>query len=573
MEILKKYLKRYKVLIGGVLILTFLNAMAELYLPNLMSQIVDVGIIEKNISYVIETGIRMLIVALFATIGMIISSYMSSMVAMSISRDMRKDVFSHIESFSLGEFGKIGTSSLITRTINDINQMQQFVLMSLRILLSAPFMLIGGLIMALSKNKVLSLILLGAMPALLIVILVIGRKAHPLFMEVQKKIDSLNLVLREKLTGVRIVRAFDRVEYEEERFDEANKILAEKTLNVGRLMSSMQPFMIIILNMTIVAVIWFGAKEVDLGNMQVGDLMAFIQYIGLVMFSIIMVSVMFIVLPRASASAERINEVLDMKPSIVDKEETKRLDEVEVLEFDDVSFRYPGAENRTLCNISFKVKKGETLSIIGGTGSGKSSLINLIPRFFDVSDGSIKINGIDIRDLKQKDLRDKIGYVPQDVVLFRGTVEENIRYGKEDATDEEVKHAAEIAQASDFIESMEDGYKSYVAQGGTNYSGGQKQRLSIARAVVRRPDIFIFDDSFSALDYKTDSKLREALKEITEESIVIIIAQRVSSVKGTQNIIVLDEGVIDGIGNHEELMKTSKVYEEIVNSQLSEEEI
>ncbi len=568
-----KYFKPYKKYVLGVLGLTFLNAMAELYLPNLMSNIVNRGIIGEDMAYIFSTGGQMLIVAGIATISMITSSYLSSKASMAFGKDVRESVFTHVEGFTLNEFGQVGTASLITRSINDIRQVQQVAIMSLRMMVRAPMMLIGGVIMALAKNKTLSLVFLVSMPLLIGSIFLVGRKGFPLFIIIQEKVDNLNLVLREKLTGIRVIRAFDRVDYEEKRFDKANENLKEISLKAARLMAFMSPVTSIILNFTIVAVIWFGSKQIDMGNMQVGDLMAFIQYVMMIMFSLIMVSMMFIMIPRAAASANRINEVLDIKPEIKDKKRTLEPGKFNELEFDDVDFSYPGAKNRALCNISFKAKKGETVAIIGGTGSGKTTLINLIPRFYDIDRGAILINGVDIRDMSQENLRKKIGLVPQSSVLFSGTISENIRYGNENASDEEVKHAAEIAQAKDFIDEMEDGFDSIVSQGGTNFSGGQKQRLSIARALVRKPEIYIFDDSFSALDFKTDSRLRAALEAETTESTVIIVAQRVSTVKNSDKIIVLDDGKAVGVGSHKELLEECKVYREIVESQLSEEEI
>lgn len=446
--------------------------------------------------------------------------------------------------------------------------------MMLRIAVIAPIMCIGGLFMALSKDVPLSITFLITIPLLIIVIGIVGFKGLPLFKSIQVKIDKLNRVVREGLTGIRVVRAFNRTEYEEQRFDEASKDLTETSIRVNKIMASLMPIMMLIFNFMSIGIIWFGAKRIDMNAMQVGDLMAFLQYSMQVMMSVVMVSIIFVMVPRASASAERINEVLNMKPVISNSDNTKKPNGKKgYLEFKNVVFRYPGAEQAVLNNISFITKPGETTAIIGSTGSGKSALVNLIPRFYDIEEGSILLDGVDIREMEQEDLRDKIGIVPQKAVLFSGTVAENIRYGKENATDEEIKHAAKIAQASEFISKMKDGYDSQIAQGGNNLSGGQKQRLSIARAIVKKPEIYIFDDSFSALDFKTDANLREALKSEIKESTMIIVAQRVSTVMNADRIIVLDEGNIAGIGTHEELLKSSKVYKEIVSSQLAEEEI
>ncbi len=445
--------------------------------------------------------------------------------------------------------------------------------MMLRMMISAPMMCIGGIIMAVSKDAKLSLVIIVVMPILAMAIGIIGKKGMPLFKMMQLKIDKLNLVLRENLTGIRVIRAFNRIDHEKKRFDKANLDLTNTAIKVNKIMAALMPIMMVVLNFTTIAVVWFGGIRIDNGSMQVGDLMAFIQYVMQIMFSLIMVSMMFILIPRASASAVRINEVLDTVSEINDGDNTKSSNKKGYIEFKDVTFNYPGAEKPALSNISFSAKPGETTAIIGGTGSGKSTLISLIPRFYDVSGGSILVNGIDIREMTQEDLRLKVGFVPQKAVLFSGTIADNIRYGKENASYEEVKHAAEIAQASDFISNMKDGFESVISQGGTNVSGGQKQRLSIARALVRRPEIYVFDDSFSALDFKTDAKLRAALKKETGKSTVIIVAQRVSTVMNADRIIVLDDGQIAGIGNHKELLNTCDVYREIVSSQLSEEEL
>lgn len=571
---LLKFLKPYWLMIIGVITFTFLNAFTQLYLPNLMGEIVDNGIIQGDISYILSHGGKMLVVALLGAISMIFASYLSSKSAMAYGRDLRQHVFTKVEGYSLDEFNRIGTSSLITRTTNDVNQMQQVTMMSLRMMVRAPLMFIGGLIMAISKNRELSHVFLVSSPILILTIAIVGKKGFPYFKIVQERIDRVNQVLREELTGIRVIRAFNRTDYEEDRFNNANRDLTKIYLKVVRLMSVMMPLLNIILNFTIVAVIWYGSKLIDMGNLEIGDLMAYIQYVMQIMFSLIMVSVMFIMIPRAVASANRINEVLDMETEITDREETRDATGLRgSLEFRDVSFKYPGAENPVLCNISFTAKPGETTAIIGGTGSGKSTVISLIPRFYDVSKGAIFLDGVDIRDLSQEDLRRKIGIVSQDTMLFTGSVSDNIRFGKEDATDEEVVHAAEIAQAKEFIVDLEEGFDSNVAQGGTNLSGGQKQRLSIARALVRRPEIYVFDDSFSALDFKTDKKLRKALEEETHNSTIIIVAQRVSTIMGADSILVLDNGKIVGQGTHRELLESCKVYREIVQSQLSKEEI
>ncbi len=568
-----KYLKEYRKYIFIVLLLTFFDVMTELYLPNLMGQIVDKGIVSGNTAYILRVGLRMLLVSLLATLSMVVSSYFSAKAGMGFSKDLRADVFSHVESFSVGDFNKLGTSSLITRTTNDINQLQQLFMMALRMMIRAPFMLIGGLIMAISKNRSLSVLLLVAMPIVVISVLIVGRKGFPLFKETQLKVDNLNKVLREKLTGVRIIRAFNKVSYEEERFEDASQSLKDTSLKVNRLMVIMFPLFNLVLNFTVIGIIWLGSKQVDMGNMLIGDIMAFIQYVMLIMFSLIMFSVIFVVVPRAMASADRINEVLESEITVLDSEDPEEIGRIESLEFENVRFKYPNAENYALCDISFRLEAGESLAIIGGTGSGKTALVNLIPRFFDITDGSIRLNSLEIDQVSKKSLRERIGYVPQRAVLFSGTIEDNIRQGKIDASREEIEKAADIAQARNFIEDLEEGFQSQVAQGGSNFSGGQKQRLSIARALVRDADIFIFDDSFSALDFKTDARLRRALDENIGDSMKIIVAQRVSTVKNADKILVLDDGRMAGLGSHEELIRDSKVYREIIKSQTGEEAV
>ncbi|TDT63268.1 ABC transporter ATP-binding protein [Fonticella tunisiensis] len=569
-----RYLKPYAAIIGVVIVLLFFQAMAELYLPTLMSDIVDNGIVNGDTNYILRVGGFMLLVALGSAICIISASFLSSKTAMAFGRDLRREVFTRAESFSLHEFDKISTSSMVTRTTNDINQIQQVTVMMMRFMITAPIMAVGGLIMAMSKDKKLTLVLAVAVPLLGLVIFLVARKAIPLFKAMQAKIDKINLVVRENLTGIRVIRAFNRIDDEKKRFEEASYDFTVTAIKVNKLMAFVMPVMMIIMNLTSIAIIWFGGIRIDNGDMQVGDMMAFIQYAMQIMFSFLMLAMMFVLIPRAEASADRINEVLEMEPEITDIKHPRKADmQRGYVEFRDVTFRYPGAEQPAIKNISFIARPGETTAIIGGTGSGKSTLISLIPRFYDVQSGSVLVDGVDVREMAQEDLRAKIGFVPQKAVLFTGTIAENIRYGKEDATDEEVVHAAEVAQAADFIANMKEGYDAVIAQGGNNLSGGQKQRLSIARALVRKPEIYIFDDSFSALDFKTDAKLRKALNEETKDATVIIVAQRVSTVMDADRIIVLDEGRIAGIGTHSSLLKTCEIYREILASQLSEEEL
>lgn len=571
-----KLLKRltvYKWAVLAVLVLVFAQSMSDLYLPTLMADIIDKGVVTGDTAYIWKIGAVMLGITGVGALAAVAASYYSSKASMGLGRDIRRQVFNHVERFSLQEFDQVGTASLITRTTNDITQVQQVVIMMLRMVVSAPIMFIGGLIMAVSKDAKLSLVIVAAMPVLVISILLILWKGVPLFGKVQKRLDRLNLVLRENLTGIRVIRAFNRERDEQVRLTKANADLTEVSIKVNKIMAFLMPVMMLVMNLTVVGVIWFGGIRIDNGGMQIGDLMAFIQYVMQIMFALVMASVMFVMIPRAAVSAKRINEVLEMTPTMTD-EGTQTADrEKGTLVFDRVTFRYPGAETPVLSDISFAARPGEVTAVIGGTGSGKSTLVNLIPRFYDVTEGSIRVNGVDSQDVRQEELRSKIGFVPQKALLFTGTIAENIRFGKEDATDEEVAHAAQIAQATDFIERMPDGYEARIEQGGSNVSGGQKQRLSIARALVRRPDLYVFDDSFSALDFKTDAALRKALREETREATVLIVAQRVSTVIDADQIIVLDEGKVAGIGTHDELFADNAVYQEIVKSQLSEEEI
>ncbi|MDI3480505.1 MAG: ATP-binding cassette, subfamily multidrug efflux pump [Tepidanaerobacteraceae bacterium] len=568
-----KFLRPYIGLITFILIFMFGQAMAELYLPTLMSDIVNNGMMKGNTSYILRYGKYMLLVALASSLCAILGSLLSSITAVGFGRDLRNMVFSRVESYSLHEFDRIGTASLITRTTNDIMQIQTVLVMMMRFMIYAPIMCIGGIIMAMSKDKMLTIILAVVLPILMAVIGFFASIIVPIFQALQKKLDKVNLILRENLTGIRVIRAFNRQYSEKRRFIEANSDLTQTAIKANKIMAAIQPLMMLFMNLTSVSIIWFAGLRIDLGKLELGDMMAFLQYAMQIMFSLIMVSIMFVMIPRAQASAARINEVLDMTPEINDPKHPKKPDEKKgLVEFKNVTFSYPGAEQPVLSNISFTANPGETTAIIGGTGSGKSTLVNLIPRFYDADSGSVMIDGVDVRDMKQKELRARIALVPQSPVLFTGTIADNIRYGKKDATDEEVRHAAEVAQASEFICDMKEGYNAEVSQGGTNLSGGQKQRLSIARALVRKPQIYIFDESFSALDYKTDARLRAALKRETRDATLIIVTQRVSTVMDADKIVVLDEGKVAGVGKHKTLMENCDVYRELVYSQLSEEE-
>ena len=571
---LLRFMKPYRAILVLVVVLAFAQAIANLYLPTLFANIVDKGIIGKDIGYIWRTGGIMLLITFGGTVAAVVGIFYSSQVATGFGKIIRAKLFTHVAQFSLHEFDTVSSSSLITRTTNDTTQVQQVMILVLNMLITAPFTLIAGIILALNQDVGLAWILVVAIPILVASIVILMSKAIPLFRIMQKKLDKLNLILDEGLTGVRVVRAFDRQKYEEQRFDEANLDLTNVAIRVNRLVASLMPIMMLVLNVSSIAILWFGAIRINNGQMQVGALIAFLQYAMLILFALLMISMMFIMLPRAAASADRINEVLEIEPEIKDADQVKRADKQKgYVEFQNVTFSYPGAEEPALSHISFSAAPGEVTAIIGGTGSGKSTLVSLIPRFYDIDSGHLLVDGVDVREMAQEHLRSKMGFVPQKAVLFSGTVAENIRYGKEDATDEEVRHAADVAQATEFISEMKDGFDSIIAQGGTNVSGGQKQRLSIARALVRKPEIYVFDDTFSALDFKTDARLRAALKQETLDATVLIVAQRVNTVMDADQIIVLEEGRIAGIGTHRELMRSNEVYREIVSSQLSLEEI
>lgn len=568
-------LKPFTLTIFFILVFISGQAMAELALPTLMSDVVNNGMMQGDTGYILTYGAYMLLVALASSACSIIGAFFSARVALGLGKNLRNMVFTRVENYSLHEFDKLGTASLITRTTNDIVQIQTVLVMMLRFMIYSPIMCVGGIIMAVSRDKELTNVLVVAIPILIALIASLAVAVMPAFKVMQKKLDRLNMVLRENLTGIRVIRAFNKLTHERKRFDDANGDLTDTAIKVNQTMAAMQPAMLLIMNLTTVAIVWFGGVRVAQGSMQIGDMMAFIQYAMQIMFSFVMVAMMFVMVPRAQASAERINEVLEMEPEIVDAENAKRLSDGAKghVKFEKVSFRYPGAEEPAISNISFETGPGEVTAIIGGTGSGKSTLVNMIPRFYDVSEGRVLVDGADVRELSQAELRSRIGFVPQTAVLFTGSISDNIRYGNKEASDEDILHAAEVAQAADFVADMPEGYDTAIAQGGSNVSGGQKQRLSIARALVRKPEIYIFDDSFSALDFKTDALLRAALKKETGDSAVIIVAQRVSTVMDADRILVLDDGELVGTGSHKELIRSCQVYREIVSSQLSEEEM
>ncbi len=569
-----KYLKPY---IGYILLavgLLFTQAMCDLSLPDYMSKIINQGILMKDNGFILQTGGVMLLISLGGVIAAILVGLIASKVGAGVARTLRRHVFEKVSSFSNAEFDKFSTASLITRTTNDITQIQNLVPMMSRMMFYAPIMGVGGIILALSKDVSMSWIIILAVVILIGLIVVISIIVLPRFKKVQSLIDKLNLIVRENLSGMLVIRAFNTQKFEEKRFDEANKDLMKVNLFVNRVMTFMMPAMMLLMNLISVLVIWVGSHRVGAGQLQVGDMMAFMQYTMQIIMSFLFISMMFIMIPRASVSGRRVSEVLETELTIIDQNNALPIEKaIGVIEFKNVSFSYPGAEEPVLHDVSFVAKPGETTAFIGATGSGKSTLINLVPRFYDVTEGSILLDGKDIRDIAQHDLREQIGYVPQKGILFSGTIESNLSYGKKDASEKELLEAATIAQAKEFIDLKPEGMKSGIAQGGTNVSGGQKQRLSIARALATKPQIYIFDDSFSALDFKTDAKLRAELKKNVTNATVLLVAQRISTIMHAEQIIVLDEGHVVGKGTHQELLKTCEVYKEIALSQLSKEEL
>ena len=534
---------------------------------------VDVGAIQ--IQYIVIAGLKMLGLALAAMLATVIVTLLASRTAAGVAKNLRNDVFQKVVSFSNQEFEKFSTASLITRSTNDIQQIQMLLVLLLRIVFYAPIVAVGGCIMALQKNSSMFWVIGVAMVAVLSLVVVLFSITMPRFKLMQKLVDKLNLVSREILSGLWVIRAFGTQKYEEKRFDGVNRDLTKTNLFVNRVMTCMMPAMMLTMNAVTVLIVWVGADKINAGGMQVGDLMAFIQYTMQIVMSFLMISMMSIMLPRATVSANRIQEVLETEVEIADPARPEGFvpSKTGEVEFQDVSFRYPGADEDVLENITFTAKKGETTAFIGSTGSGKSTLINLIPRFYDVTKGRILVNGRDVRDVTQHELRARIGYVPQKGVLFSGTIESNLKYGGDSISNRDMEQAAQIAQATEFIGAKPDGYQSEISQGGGNVSGGQKQRLSIARAIAKHPEIYIFDDSFSALDYKTDVALRKELKEKTAGATVLIVAQRISTILHAEQIIVLDEGKIVGKGTHEELLQSCEVYQQIALSQLSKEEL
>lgn len=574
MKEMLKYYKPYIPIILLIIAALFGQAMCELALPGYMSDIINFGIIKSDMSYIYRTGAIMLLVALAVVICTGLAGLFSARVAAKSSRDIRSALFRRVTAFSAAELERFSTASLITRSTNDVQMVQQSTVMILRLACFAPIMGIGAVIKALRTSVPLSWTIALAVLAILLIMALAFFLVMPKFKVLQSKLDRINLIMGERLSGLLVVRAFTMEPYEEDRFDEANLELKKINIFVNRAMSFLMPALMLVMNLSSILIVWVGSKLIDTQNLLVGDMLAFMQYAMQIIISFLFITMMFIMIPRAVVSGQRIGAVLKVEPSINDAPDCVEADSpAGKIEFRDVSFAYPDAEEKTLSHISFTANPGETTAIIGGTGSGKSSLISLIPRFYDVTEGEILLDGTDIRRISQKSLRQAIGYVPQKGMLFSGTIASNLRYAKEDASSEEMREAAEIAQAMDFIREKPEGFEEPVAQGGTTVSGGQKQRLSIARALLKNPKIYLFDDSFSALDFKTDTALRKALKEKVGNSTFIIVAQRINTIMDADKIIVLDEGQIAGIGTHSQLLKECGVYREIASSQLSEEEL
>ena len=570
MKKLAKYLKAYKVLLVIGPLFKLAEAILELLLPYFMSKIIDVGVANQDRDYVLKMGGIMLITAVIGVCSALVCQYSASLVSQGVGTDIRNDLFQHIATFSNRELDSFGTSSLVNRITNDVNQVQLGVAMLIRLVIRAPFLIIGGFIMAIIIDVRLSLILLIVIPIFILILTTTMKKTVPLYRAVQKKLDHIALVLRENMSGVRVIRAFAKVDHEKRRFDIPNKEYEDNIIRVGRISALLNPLTSLVMNVSIGAIIWFGGIRVNEGTTSTGEIIAFIGYVAQILAALIVVSQLVVIYTKAFASAGRVVEVFETKATIINSDFTSHNEGTTeyAVEFKKVSMSYEVNREYDVKDINFKVKKGETIGIIGGTGSGKSTIINLIPRFYDVSVGGVFVDGRDVRDYQVEELRSKIGVVPQNTTLFTGTIGENIRWGKEDATEEEVQKAAEIAQASEFIDRLPEGYNTKISRGGVNVSGGQRQRLTIARALVRKPEILILDDSFNALDFMTDAALRSALKQTAKDMTVFIVSQRASTIQGADQIIVLNDGDVVGLGKHEDLMQQCEVYQEICESQM-----
>ncbi|MHA7177428.1 ABC transporter ATP-binding protein [Arthrobacter sp. Sr24] len=568
-RLIARNLAPHKASLIAIVVLQFLSTLATLYLPTLNADIIDDGVVTGQIDVIMNLGLWMLLITAGQVVCAIAATYLSAKLAMGVGRQIRRDLFEKVETFSSQEVGIIGAPSLITRTTNDVQQVQMLTLMSFTMMVTAPIMCVGGIVLAMSQDVPLSGLLLVILPVLLIAIGLIVRVLVPTFRKVQRQLDDINGVLREQITGISVIRAFGRRDYEADRFATANGALTSSQLRTGRLMALMFPTIFFVVNVTSVGVLWFGGQRIDAGDMQIGALTAFLSYIMQILMSVMMAMLMFMMIPRAAVSAERITEVLDTEASVVDGPDAVNISRLDGrLNVTNASFTYPGAQAPVLSGVSFTASPGSTTAIIGSTGSGKSTLVNLIPRLLDATEGGIELGGFNIKDVTLEALRGSIGLVPQKAYLFTGTVASNIRMGNPEATDEQLWHALETAQAADFVRDMPEGLEATIEQGGSNVSGGQRQRLCIARAIAASPSVYLFDDSFSALDYATDAKLRAALKPVTRDAAVLVVAQRVGTIRDADNILVLDEGRLVAQGTHEQLLESSPTYQEIVNSQL-----
>lgn len=569
-----RYTMRYKKLLFADFICVFGFILIELGLPTILARMIDKGIIPKDMDYIYQQGIWMVVITIIGVAMNILLGYFGARITTNIVRDIRDDLFEKIQTFSHSEYESIGVSSLITRTTNDAYQIMLFMGNILRLGFMTPVMFIASLYMVMRTSPSLGMYVLGALPFLLLAVVGIARLSEPLSKKQQKNLDGINGILRENLSGLRVIRAFVNEKFEESRFNKVNETYTKSSKSLFRLMAAAQPGFFFLFNIVMVLIIWSGTVQISHGDLEVGNLIAFIEYIFHALFSFMLFASVFMMYPRAAVSASRIQEALDMEPAIREEEGVTETATKGYLEFKNVTFAYPGhAESPVIRNVSFKASPGETVAFIGSTGSGKSTLIQLIPRFYDVSEGEILIDGVNVKDYQLSALRNKIGYIPQKALLFTGTIADNLRYGKEDATLEEMERAIDIAQATEFVSQKPQGYDEPLSEGGTNFSGGQKQRLAIARAIIRNPEIYIFDDSFSALDYQTDANLRARLKKETTESTVLIVAQRVGTIMHADRIVVLNEGDVVGIGTHRELLEICPIYYDIAASQLSEEEL
>ena len=573
MKLILHYMKRYKVLVALNILSVFGFALVELGIPTLVSNMIDEGVLRQDRSYLFQSGFTIAVISIVGVCGTILLGYCCAKISTAVTRDIRNDVFARVQSLSHAEMNQFGVSSLITRTNNDAYQIMMFLNVILRTALLTPVMIVVSFALTIRSSLQLSLIIASTIPIIVIGVVAVGKVSQPISERQQGSLDRLNRIFRENLTGIRVIRSFNNDAYETKRFDAENRFFMKQSRNIFKLMSLTEPVFFLVMNFASLAIYFVAAGMIDANTLQVGKLVAFMEYLFHAMLSVMLFCTVFMMYPRASVSAKRIREVLDTQSSVQEPSQAAELKTVEEVCFDHVTFAYPDGEEAVLSDVSFTVRKGETIAFIGSTGSGKSTLVSLVPRFYDVSSGSIRINGTDVRQLDLQQLRSVIGYVAQKAVLFRGTIAENIRFGKKDASEEEVRHAAEVAQACEFITAKPKQFEERIVEGASNVSGGQKQRLSIARAIVRHPQIYIYDDSFSALDFATDAKLRKALKGEVKDAIMMIVAQRVSTIMNADQIVVLNEGRVVGQGTHSELLKTCQIYHEIASSQLSEEEL